>query len=119
MAARVLALAILLSTPAWAQVNRADEAYAEGRRLYDLRDWDRAIKKFKEAYELRPDAPSLFNIAQAYRLKGDCQDALAFYRTYRRNYPEAKNIAAVDKFIDDLDPCPFSSTGGEPLLVGR
>ena len=84
---------------------RADAAYSEGRRLYDLREWDRAIKKFKEAYELRPDAPSLFNIAQSYRLKGDCGEALGFYRTYKRNYPSAANIGVVDKFITELEPC--------------
>ena len=47
----------------------ADAAYQEGRRLYDLREWDAAIAKFKEAYRLRPDAQSLYNIAQANRLK--------------------------------------------------
>jgi len=64
--------------PAPAPDPAGEAAYQEGRRLYDLREWDRAITKFKEAYELRHDAASLFNIAQAYRLKGDCVEALGF-----------------------------------------
>jgi tetratricopeptide (TPR) repeat protein len=82
-----------------------EAAYQEGRRLYDLREWDRAIAKFKEAYELRHDAASLFNIAQAYRLKGDCVEALGFYKTYSRNFPTAQNLEKVQKFIADLEPC--------------
>ena len=83
----------------------ADAALQEGRRLYDVQDWDAAIAKFKEAYKLRPDAASLFNIAQSYRLKGDCASAVIQYRTYKRNYPNERNIDKVDKFIVDLDTC--------------
>jgi hypothetical protein len=83
----------------------AETAYKEGRRHYDLREWDQAIAKFKEAYELRSDAASLFNIAQAYRLKGDCVEALGFYKTYKRNFPSAQNLDKVDKFIAELEPC--------------
>lgn len=80
----------------------ADAALDEGRRLYDLREWDQAIAKFKEAYRLRADAPALYNIAQAYRLKGDCARAATFYKTFKRNFPEEKN---VDKFIADMEEC--------------
>lgn len=83
----------------------ADAALQEGRRLYNVQDWDAAIAKFKEAYKLRPDAASLFNIAQSYRLKGDCAAAAIQYRTYRRNYPEEKNIDKVDAFIVEMDDC--------------
>ncbi len=89
-----------------AQAALADTAYEEGRRLYDLREWDQAIGKFKEAYRIRPDAKSLFNIAQAFRLKGDCVEAVNFYRTYKRNFPQEKNIGKADKFISELEPCP-------------
>jgi tetratricopeptide (TPR) repeat protein len=97
-------LFVLLAGSALAQpADPAESAYQEGRRLYDVQDWDGAIAKFKEAYKLRPDARSLFNIAQAYRLKGDCTQAQSFYRTYKRNFPDAANIATVDKFL--AEPC--------------
>jgi tetratricopeptide (TPR) repeat protein len=83
----------------------ADAALAEGRRLYDLQEWDKAIAKFKEAYTLRDDAPALFNIAQAYRLKGDCAQAASFYKTFKRKFPKEKNIDKVSKFITDMEAC--------------
>ncbi len=82
----------------------ADEAYAEGRRLYDLREFADAIVKFKEAYRLRNDAASLFNIAQSYRLMNDCPNAYSYYKTFQRNYP-AERADAVAKFIAELEPC--------------
>lgn len=93
----------------------ADAAYQEGRRLYDLHEWEAAIAKLKEAYRLRPDAPSLFNIAQANRLKGDCAEALSFYRTYKRNFPAEKNIDRVDKFITEMDAC-VKKDGGKTTV---
>jgi tetratricopeptide (TPR) repeat protein len=100
-------LALLGATAiAAAQPDPGQAAYEEGRRLYDLQEWDAAIAKFKEAYRLRDkDAASLFNIAQSYRLKGDCGQALAFYRTYKRNFPDEKNLAKVDKFISEMEAC--------------
>jgi hypothetical protein len=88
----------------------ADTALSEGRRLYDLQEWDQAIAKFKEAYRLRADAPSLFNIAQSYRLKKDCANAASFYKTYKRNFPKERNIAKVDKFITEMEACAKTAT---------
>ncbi len=106
MTARLaLCFVALLGATALARPDRAATAYREGRRLYDLRDWDGAIAKFKEAYELRADAPSLFDIAQSYRLKGDCVEATSFYRTYLRNFPHAENRTLVARFLDQLEPC--------------
>ena len=83
----------------------ADTALAEGRRLYDLQEWDQAIAKFKEAYRLREDAPALFNIAQSYRLKGDCASAASFYKTFKRKFPAEKNLDKVEKFIVEMEAC--------------
>ncbi len=104
----VLALALAAGTAhaqAPAPIPAADAALSEGRRLYDLQEWDQAIVKFKEAYRLRADAPSLFNIAQSYRLKGDCANAASFYKTFKRNFPKEKNIDKVDKFISEMETC--------------
>src|SRR6266545_4014394 len=102
-------IALAIATPAASQpaprTDAAEMAYQEGRRLYDLREWDKAIVKFKESYKLRSDAASLFNIAQSYRQKGDCAEAIGFYRTYKRNFPTAPNIDKVDAFTTELEPC--------------
>jgi tetratricopeptide (TPR) repeat protein len=94
-------VAVAQSPPA----DPAEEAYQEGKRLYDLREWDQAIAKFKEAYKLRADAASLFNIAQSYRLKGDCLEAVNFYKTFRTKFPNEKTAAKAEKFITELDEC--------------
>ncbi len=118
----VLALALAAGTAhAQAPNPAADAALSEGRRLYDLQEWDQAITKFKEAYRLRADAPSLFNIAQSYRLKGDCANAASFYKTFKRNFPKEKNIDKVDKFITEMEACaksgikPVEPTKTEPV----
>ncbi len=108
MLCTVLALAAAGTGSAFAQPTaaaQADAALAEGRRLYDLQEWDQAIAKFKEAYRLRADAPALFNIAQSFRLKGDCAQAVTFYRTYKRNFSAEKNIGKVEKFIAEMEAC--------------
>ncbi len=119
---RATLVALVLATGiAHAQPNpnavAADAALTEGRRLYDVREWDKAIAKFKEAYTLRPDAPSLFNLAQSYRLKGDCANAAGFYKTYRRNFPSEKNIEKVDKFIIEMEECAKTQAASAPPVT--
>jgi len=105
---RSLVILAMLGGVALAQApapDAAEAAYQEGKRLYDLREWDQAIAKFKEAYKLRADAASLFNIAQSYRLKGDCLEAQNFYKTFRSKFPAEKNAAKAEKFVAELDEC--------------
>ena len=126
---RLAVACVIFASVAYAQPNApADVAYQEGRRLYDLREFDAAIAKFKEAYRLRTDAASLFNIAQSYRLLGDCPNAHAYYKTFQRNYPDER-AEVVTKFIADLEPCatvtpvpsaaPVSSEPSEPARRER
>jgi tetratricopeptide (TPR) repeat protein len=105
----VVAVGVAHAQPA-TNAAAADAALTEGRRFYDVREWDKAIAKFKEAYTLRPDAASLFNLAQSYRLKGDCINAAGFYKTFKRNFPTEKNIDKVDKFIVEMDACAKTQT---------
>jgi tetratricopeptide (TPR) repeat protein len=90
--------------PAPPAVDPAEQALQEGRRLYDLREFAKAIERFKEAYRLRNDAASLFNIAQSYRLMNDCPQAYTYYKTFQRNFP-SERPDVVAKFIAELEPC--------------
>jgi tetratricopeptide (TPR) repeat protein len=102
----VVLVSLALGTSAAAQPKDPGEAaFQEGRKAYDLQEWDKAIEKFKEAYRIRSDGASLFNIAQSYRLKGDCVEAIGFYKTFKRNFPNAPNLAAVEDLIKELEPC--------------
>jgi tetratricopeptide (TPR) repeat protein len=112
LATTVLALALAAGAAhAQAPNPAADAALAEGRRLYDLQEWDKAIAKFKEAYALREDAAALFNIAQSYRLKGDCAQAASFYKTFKRKFPKEK---PVDKFITEMEACAKAKPTTDP-----
>ena len=110
--------AILLAGRATsAQPKRVDDGFdaalAEGRRLYEIREWDQAIAKFKAAYAIREDPRALFNIAQAYRLKGDCVAALGVYKTFKRKFPDNENIGRVEKFIAAMEACAQPAQSGE------
>lgn len=89
----------------------ADAALQEGRRLYDLREFAKAIERFKEAYRLRNDAASLFNIAQSYRLMNDCPQAYTYYKTFQRNFP-SERPDVVAKFLAELEPCKDTKPAG-------
>ncbi|MEO8707163.1 MAG: tetratricopeptide repeat protein [Kofleriaceae bacterium] len=116
---RRLAVAVVvgLALASTAVASPGDPEYLEGRRFYDLHEWDKAIAAFKDSYRLRTDAASLFNIAQAYRLKGDCLEARSFYMTYQRNFPDASNLAIVEKFLLELEPCAAARQAAKPAPV--
>src|SRR5262249_10894361 len=67
----------------------ARRAFEDGKKAYNIGDFDRAIELWKQAYEYRDDPIFLYNIAQAYRQKGDAQKAIFFYRAYTRESPRA------------------------------
>ena len=92
----------------------AETAYQDGLKHYELREWDDAISSFKESYRLRGDERSLFDIAQAYRLAGKCSDAVGFYKTYKRKFPDNEAITVVDGWLDKLQPCPASEPAPPP-----
>jgi tetratricopeptide (TPR) repeat protein len=84
---------------------RARELDAQGARLYDLAEYDRAIEAFKEAYLLTENPSLLYNIAQTYRRKGDCEHAALFYRNYLRSRPKAADREKIEGRIAEMDAC--------------
>lgn len=81
----------------------AQRAYAEGKRLYDVGEYAKALAEFKRAY-LNYEEPSfLFNMAQCHRALGDKPEAIRAYRSYLRNSPEAANAADVRRIVAELE----------------
>jgi len=76
--------------------------YDEGLRHYNVAEYADAVTAFKEAYLLSGDPKLLFNVAQSYRLSGDCEQALRFYKNFKRESPQADNLAEVDA---DISKC--------------
>lgn len=81
----------------------AKEAYTEGKRQYDVGDYQSALAAFKKAYLNYEEPVFLFNIAQCYRALGDKPAAVRTYRAFLRNWPKAPNREQVDRIIAQLD----------------
>jgi tetratricopeptide (TPR) repeat protein len=102
----VFAIALLC---ALAGVGRADnkqvakDAYTEGKRHYDLGEYNAALDAFKKAYLNYEEPVFLFNIAQCYRQVGDRQGAVRTYRAFLRNWPKAPNRATVERIVAELE----------------
>jgi len=75
---------------------RGVEAYRGGR-------YEEALQRFEQAYELTGDAELLFNVGTTLdRLRRD-RDAVAAFRQYLRERPDAPNRVAVQRRIDALE----------------
>ena len=81
----------------------AKQHFESGSRHYDLAEYDQALPEFKEAYRLMPDATFLYNIAQCHRKLGHVDEALNFYKTYRRRAPDAPNREEIERRIQELE----------------
>jgi tetratricopeptide (TPR) repeat protein len=81
----------------------AKEAYTEGKRQYDLGDYEQALAAFKKAYLNYEEPVFLFNIAQCYRQLGDRAAAVRTYKAFLRNWPKAPNRDTVERIIADLE----------------
>ena len=81
----------------------AKEAYTEGKRQYDLGEYDAALAAFKKAYLNYEEPVFLFNIAQCYRAMGDKPAAARTYRAFLRNWPKAPNKEQVERIVAQLD----------------
>jgi len=92
-----------------AQLAEARQHHAAGSKLYDLAEYESALREFKEAYRAVEDPAFLFNIAQCHRKLGHAQDAATFYRTYLRRAPHAANRAEVEHLIAELERAPATA----------
>jgi tetratricopeptide (TPR) repeat protein len=86
----------------------AKEAYTEGKRQYDLGEYQAALEAFKKAYLNYEEPVFLFNIAQCYRQLGDTPGAIRSYKAFLRNWPKAPNRAQVERLITELEAQPAS-----------
>lgn len=106
----ILALLILLCTPAAALAQTASSAntelarqhYKKASQLYDIGRFDEALAEYEKAYSLREDPSLLFNMAQTCRRKGDLKRAQVLYKNYLIKDPESPLRAEVESRIKAL-----------------
>jgi tetratricopeptide (TPR) repeat protein len=121
--AAVAGATVVVEGAAWAdeKSDQARKAFEDGKKAYNLGEFDKAVELWKAGYDIKDDPVFLFNIAQAYRQKQDYAKAIFFYKAFLREDPKAKNradvesrIAEMQKLLDDQK----STTGGPPTGVG-
>jgi tetratricopeptide (TPR) repeat protein len=85
----------------------AARLYDQGRRYFNVGEYDRAIEKLKAAYVVAPLPELLYDLGQAFRLKGDCAEALSLYRRYLTTNPPppAPRAARTAARIADMEAC--------------
>ena len=78
--------------------------YETATRLYDIREYDKALVEFKSAYLAQPDPAFLFNFGQCYRKLGQNQQALNFFQKYlKKASPDDPNRSQVEARVRDIE----------------
>jgi tetratricopeptide (TPR) repeat protein len=108
LAGVVLALA-LAGFAQTAKAGDSDKAvarahYETATRLYEIREYDKALIEYKSAYLAQPDPAFLFNIGQCYRKLGQTAEALNFFQQYlKKATPDDPNRRQVEARIRDIE----------------
>lgn len=113
---RLLALAVIFLLPMMSLAlagepgKTADPAKAAAlahfetaRRLYEVREYAKALEEYKAAYVAKPDPAFLFNIGQCHRKLGQNAQALDFFQQYlKKAPPDDPNRPQVEARIADI-----------------
>jgi tetratricopeptide (TPR) repeat protein len=110
------------------QADRAAAHAANARRLYDAGDYGGAIAEMEAELRLSADPSIFYNIGQAYRRWGMRERAVAAYKQYLGQVPQASNRQQVEKQIAELEgsmapgnqpPAPASPPAANSLPPAR
>lgn len=107
--AALLCLALLLAPPLARAadadaVAKAQTHYRAGKTLYDLGNYEGAIREFAAGYSLVPRPEFLLNLGQAYRRGGDLPKAKEMYLRYLEKAPEsAPERPGVHETLQELE----------------
>jgi tetratricopeptide (TPR) repeat protein len=104
---RVALIAILLTccaAPAAAQPATSKHPVARRHlqralKLFDAKDYARAIEEFRAALKLDPQPRILYALGQAERLSGDCAAAIKSYEGFLKMAPSARQAEAARQNI--------------------
>jgi hypothetical protein len=112
MRGAVFLAVMVAAATAFAQAPDADDDvlaqakahFAAGRAAYEAGDYKGAIKEFEEAETLRSSPMLAYNMGLAWEQLGEAGRALAQYRRYLEEKPDAANREEVEKRIATLAP---------------
>ena len=87
-------------------------------RLYDLREYAKALDEYKAAYLVKPDPAFLFNIGQCHRKLGQNPQALDFFQQYLKKAPaNDPNRSLVESRIADIQAEERAKPASAPSAV--
>jgi tetratricopeptide (TPR) repeat protein len=111
----LLCLCWLVPSNAFASpTTEAKARYDSGTGHYNLAEYKEALQDFKEAYRLIRHPALIFNIAQCYRQLNDPDQAVIFYRAFRREAPNAPNRADIDRLIGEMERAVQEKRASQP-----
>jgi hypothetical protein len=104
----VVLLAVCLACPPGVQaqpkvsgVTPAAQPHLErGLKLFEAKEYGRALEEFRAAYDLDPQPALLYTIAQTARLGRDCRRAIRFYEAFLRTAPNERQALAARQNIE-------------------
>jgi tetratricopeptide (TPR) repeat protein len=107
----VAVVLVVFAVGAWVPAAKAGDRratakahYETATRLYDIREYDKALREYKSAYLAQPDPAFLFNIGQCYRKLGQNQQALNFFQEYlKKASADDPNRSQVEARIRDIE----------------
>jgi len=77
--------------------------YEIGTRLYEVREYGKALEEYKAAYVAKPDPAFLFNIGQCLRKLDRNPEAVDFFQQYlRKTPPDDPNRAQAEARIRNI-----------------
>ena len=82
---------------------RARQYFRDGQRMFAMGRFRQALASYQKAHKLFEHPDILFNIAQCYRNIGDYESAIANFRKYLDELPEADHRKAVLDLITKLE----------------
>jgi len=101
---------------------------AAGAKLYDLREFGKAITEFKAGALIEPAPALLYNIARAYRELGSYDEAIWFFKQIKSPVAPDALIAKARRYITEIEaikatappaPKPEAATPVAPAVVER
>jgi hypothetical protein len=96
-------IAALSSVALADDVEGAKRAFMEGKKSYNVGEYERAIDSYKEGYSLSPRPDFLYNIGQCYYQLKNWERAKFFYERYISEAPDASDAEEVRGILRELD----------------
>ncbi len=81
----------------------AKSHFKRGKASFELGRFSEALGHYEKAYEMLPLPGFLFNIGQCQRNLNNHEKAIFSFRLYLQKVPKARNRAAVETLLEDLE----------------